>query len=121
MEIIKEFKEFAIKGNMLDLAIGIVIGAAFNKIVNSFVTEIITPVIGLFTGKVDLANRFVDLSGKGFATVAEAKAAGAPIITYGAFLNAIIEFVIVAFVLFIIVKQVNRLRRLREVQCDLKK
>lgn len=114
MEILKEFKEFAVKGNMLDLAVGIVIGAAFNKIINSLVTEIITPIISLFTGKVDLANRFVDLSHGGFKTVAEAKAAGAPIITYGLFINAIIEFVIVAFVLFIIVKQINHLRRLRE-------
>jgi large conductance mechanosensitive channel len=107
----KEFKEFIMRGNVLDLAIGIIIGAAFGKIVTSFVGDILMPPIGLALGKVDFANLFINLSGRSYATLAEAKAAGAPTINYGVFIAALIDFVIIAFVIFLIVRQVNRLRR----------
>ncbi len=107
----KEFKEFAMKGSMVDLAIGIVIGAAFGKIITSLVSDVIMPPIGLLLGKVDFASLFIDLSGKGYATLAEAKAAGAATINYGLFLNTLIDFIIVAFVIFLIIKQINRFKR----------
>ena len=107
----KEFKEFAMKGSMVDLAIGIVIGAAFGKIITSLVSDVLMPPIGLLLGKVDFASLFIDLSGKGYATLAEAKAAGAATINYGLFLNTAIDFVIVAFVIFLIIKQINRMKR----------
>jgi large conductance mechanosensitive channel len=107
----KEFKEFAMKGSMVDLAIGIVIGAAFGKIITSLVSDVIMPPIGLLLGKVDFASLFIDLSGKGYATLAEAKADGAATINYGLFLNTAIDFVIVAFVIFLIIKQINRMKR----------
>ena len=109
--MMKEFKEFIMRGNVLDLAIGIIIGAAFGKIVTSFVADILMPPIGLALGKVDFANLFINLSGKSYATLAEAKAAGAATINYGIFINAIIDFLIVAFVIFLIVKQANKMRR----------
>jgi large conductance mechanosensitive channel len=112
MGMIKEFKEFAVKGSVLDLAVGVIIGAAFGKIVSSLVDDVIMPPIGLLLGKVDFANLFWNLSGKpGVLTVAQAKAAGVPTINYGIFLNNVISFLIVAFVVFLIVKQFNRLRR----------
>jgi large conductance mechanosensitive channel len=107
----KEFKEFAMKGSMVDLAIGIVIGAAFGKIITSLVSDVIMPPIGLLLGKVDFSSLFIDLSGKGYATLAEAKAAGAATINYGLFLNTVIDFIIVAFVIFLIIKQINRMKR----------
>lgn len=107
----KEFKEFAMKGSMVDLAIGIVIGAAFGKIITSLVSDVIMPPIGLLLGKVDFASLFIDLSGKGYATLAEAKAAGAATINYGLFLNTLIDFIIVAFIIFLIIKQINRMKR----------
>ena len=114
----KEFKEFALKGNVLDLAVGIVIGAAFTSIVNSLVADIIMPPIGLLLGKVDFSNLFVVLSeGKTpgpYATLAAAKAAGAVSINIGLFLNALISFVIVAFAVFLLVKGFNQLRRQKE-------
>ncbi len=109
--MLKEFKEFVMRGNVLDLAVGIVIGAAFGKIVTSFVGDILMPPIGLVLGNVDFASLFINLSGKPYASVAEAKAAGAPTINYGMFVNALIDFVIVAFAIFLVVKAVNRLRR----------
>jgi large conductance mechanosensitive channel len=109
--MIKEFKEFAVKGNVLDLAVGVIIGAAFGKIVSSLVDDVIMPPIGLALGKVDFANLFWNLGDKPVATVAAAKAAGVPTINYGIFLNNVISFLIVAFVVFLIVKQFNRLRR----------
>jgi large conductance mechanosensitive channel len=107
----KEFKEFAMRGNVLDLAVGVVIGAAFGKIVTSLVNDIIMPPIGLLIGRVDFKELFVDLSGKAFATAAEAKAAGAPTVNYGVFLNAILEFIIVAFAIFLLVRSINRMWR----------
>jgi large conductance mechanosensitive channel len=107
----KEFKEFAVRGNVIDLAVGIIIGAAFGKIVNSFVTDILMPPVGLLLGKMDFSNLFINLSGKEFASVAQAKAAGAATINYGLFLNSIIDFVIVAFAIFLLIKQINRFQR----------
>jgi len=109
--MLKAFKEFAMKGNVLDLAVGFIIGAAFGKIVTSLVTDIIMPPFGLILGKVDFSNLFIDLSGHGYPSVAAAKAAGAATINYGLFLNTLVDFLIVAFVIFLVVKQANRLKR----------
>lgn len=109
--MLKEFKEFAMRGNVVDMAVGIIIGAAFGKIVSSLVNDIIMPPIGLLLGKMDFSNLFVNLSGKTYATVAEAKAAGAATISYGVFINHIIDFTVVAFAVFILVRQVNRMKR----------
>ena len=109
--MLKEFKEFAMKGNVLDMAIGIIIGAAFGKIVSSFVADVLMPPIGLLLGGLDFSSLFVNLSGKSYETLAAAKAAGAPTLNYGVFLNSVIDFLIVAFVIFLLVKQVNRLRK----------
>jgi large conductance mechanosensitive channel len=107
----KEFREFAMRGNVVDMAVGIIIGAAFGKIVTSFVNDVLMPPIGLLLGKVDFANLFIDLSGTGFATIEEAKKAGAATINYGLFLNTVLDFVIVAFAVFLLIRQINRLRR----------
>jgi large conductance mechanosensitive channel len=112
--MLKEFKEFAMRGNVVDMAIGIIIGAAFGKIISSLVNDILMPPIGLLLGKMDFSNLFLNLSGKPFATTAEAKAAGAATINYGIFLNNIIDFIIVAFAIFLLVRQINRLRRKTE-------
>lgn len=112
--MLKEFKEFASRGSLLDLAIGLVLGSAFTKIVNSFVNDIIMPPIGMLLGGVDFANLFINLSGTEYASLAAAQEAGAAVISYGVFINAIIDFLIVAFVMFIIVKQVNRMKRAEE-------
>jgi large conductance mechanosensitive channel len=109
--MLKEFKEFTMRGNVLDMAIGIVIGVAFGKIVTSFVNDVVMPPIGLLLGKVDFSNLFIDLSGKSYATLAEAKAAGAATIKYGLFLNTVVDFVIVAFVIFLLIQQINRMKR----------
>ena len=106
--MLKEFKAFAMRGNVLDLAVGIVIGAAFGKIVSSFVADVLMPPVGLLLGKADFASLFIDLSATKHATLAEAKAAGAATINYGLFLQSVVDFLIVAFVVFLIVKQVNR-------------
>src|SRR5512142_2229533 len=103
-----EFKKFIMRGNVLDLAIGVIIGAAFGKIVTSLVNDVLMPVIGLAAGKMDFSNLFVSLNGQSYPTIAAAKAAGAPTLNYGLFINTVIEFLIVAFVIFLIVKQVNR-------------
>jgi large conductance mechanosensitive channel len=108
--MLKDFKEFAIKGNVLDMAIGVVIGAAFGKIVTSFVSDVLMPPIGLLLGKMDFSNLFISLSDKSFASLKEAKDAGAPTLNYGLFLNTCFDFLIVAFAIFLLVKQVNRLR-----------
>ncbi len=107
----KEFKEFATRGNVMDMAVGIIIGAAFGRIVTSLVNDVIMPPIGLLLGKVDFSGLFINLSGTPYATLAAAQAAKAPTINYGIFLNAIIEFIIVAFAVFLLVKQVNRFKR----------
>ena len=104
----KEFKTFIMRGSVLDLAIGVIIGAAFGKIVDSLVNDVLNPVIGLALGKVDFSNLFFSLNGQTFATIADAKKAAAPTLNYGLFINTVIQFVIVAFVIFLIVKQVNR-------------
>ena len=104
-----EFKKFIMRGNVLDLAIGVIIGAAFGKIVTSMVNDLLMPVISLATGKIDFSSLFVSLNGKDYATLALAKADKAPTLNYGIFINTVIEFVIIAFVIFLIVKQVNRL------------
>jgi large conductance mechanosensitive channel len=109
--MLKEFKEFAMKGNVVDLAIGIIIGGAFGKIVSSFVGDILMPPIGLLLGKVDFTNLFISLSGRSFSSLQEAKAAGAPTLNYGLFFNSILDFVIVAFAIFLMIKQINKLKR----------
>jgi large conductance mechanosensitive channel len=106
--MLKEFKTFAMRGNVLDMAVGIIIGAAFGRIITSFVNDVIMPPIGLLLGKTDFSSLFLNISGKYYATLAEAKAAGAATINYGVFLNTLIDFVIVAFVIFLFVRQVNR-------------
>lgn len=106
----KEFKTFVNQGNALDLAVGVIIGAAFGKIVNSVVNDLIMPLIGLLTGGVDFANRFIVLGGGNFATLADAKAAKAPVLAYGSFINTVVEFFIVAFSIFVVVRQLNKWR-----------
>ena len=120
--MLKEFKDFIRRGNALDMAIGIIIGAGFGKIVTSLVNDVIMPPIGLLLGKVDFSNLFIDLSGKKYASLAAAKSAGAATVNYGAFLNNIIDFLIVAFAVFLLVRQVNRFSRKPEPkttkECD---
>jgi len=111
----KEFKEFAMRGNVLDMAIGIVIGAAFGKIITSLVSDMIMPPIGLLLGKLDFSNLYINLSGQPYASLSAAKAAGASTINYGIFINTVIDFIIVVFVIFLLIQQVNKLRRQPEV------
>jgi len=106
--VLKEFKEFAMRGNVLDLAVGVIIGAAFGKIVASLVDDVIMPPIGRLLGRVDFSNLFVNLSDKSYETLAAAKAAGAPTLNYGNFINTIINFLIVAFAIFLVVRSVNK-------------
>lgn len=107
--MLSEFKTFVNQGNAIDLAVGVVIGAAFGKIVNSLVADVIMPIVGLMTGGVDFSNRYIALGGGAYATLAEAKAAG-PVLAYGAFINTIVEFFVIAFSIFLVVRQINRLR-----------
>ncbi len=116
--MLKEFREFAVKGNVLDMAVGIIIGAAFGKIVNSLVEDVIMPPIGLLLGKVDFSSLFVSLNGQSYESIAAAKQAGAPTLNYGLFLNNILSFIIVAFAVFLLVKTVNRLRRMGEAEAE---
>jgi len=109
--MIKDFKAFVMRGNVLDMAVGIIIGAAFGKIIGSLVEDVIMPPIGLLLGHVDFSNLFVNLSGKDVASVAAAKAAGAATINYGLFLNTIINFLIVAFAIFVIVRMVSKMQK----------
>jgi large conductance mechanosensitive channel len=109
--MLKEFKEFAMKGNMLDLAVGVILGAAFGAIVASLVSDVLMPPIGLLLGGLDFKDLFVALNGQTYASLAKAKEAGAPVLAYGQFLNTVVNFLIVAFVIFLLVKQMNRLRR----------
>ena len=106
----KEFKEFAMKGNVLDMAIGVIIGAAVGKIVTSFVNDVLMPPLGLLLGRMDFSNLFLNMSGTAYASLADAKKAGAATLNYGLFLNTVIDFAIVAFVIFLMVRQVNRMR-----------
>jgi large conductance mechanosensitive channel len=107
----KEFKEFAMKGNVLDMAIGIIIGAAFGKIITSFVSDMLMPPLGLLLGKMDFGSLFINLSGQSYPTIAAAKAAGAATLNYGIFINTIIDFLIVAFAIFLLIRQVNKMKR----------
>ena len=109
--MLKEFREFAIKGNVIDMAVGVVIGGAFGKIVNSLVADIIMPPIGLLLGKVDFSNLYLNLSGTTVASLADAKAKGVATLNYGVFANTSIEFLIIAFTIFLVIKQINRLKR----------
>lgn len=109
--MLKEFKEFALRGNVLDLAIGVIIGAAFGKIVTSLVNDVIMPPIGLLLGGIDFSNLFINLSGTPYPSLAAAQEAGAPTINYGLFINNIIDFLIVALVIFLIVRWVNRMSK----------
>jgi large conductance mechanosensitive channel len=106
--VLKEFKEFAMRGSVLDLAVGVIIGAAFGKVVSSLVDDVIMPPIGRLLGHVDFSNLFINLSDKSYESLAAAKAAGAPTLNYGTFLNTIISFVIVAFAVFLLVRSVNK-------------
>lgn len=108
--MLKEFKEFAMKGNVLDMAIGVIIGGAFGKIVTSLVSDVLMPPLGLVLGKVDFSSLFLNLSGTPQPSLAAAKAAGAPTVNYGVFLQTVLDFMIIAFVIFMLVKQVNRLK-----------
>lgn len=119
--MLKDFKEFAMRGNVVDLAVGIIIGAAFGKIVSSFVNDILMPVVGLFLGKMDFANLFVNLSGTNYPTIAAAKAAGAPTLNYGLFINSVVDFVIVAFAVFLMIRQLNRMKKPAPVEAPSKK
>ena len=111
MGIMKEFRDFAMKGNVIDLAVGIIIGAAFTAIVNSLVNDIIMPPIGLILGGIDFSNIFITLGKGSYATIAEAQKAGAATLNIGLFINAVIKFLIVAWAVFILVKQVNRFNK----------
>ncbi|MDH4245742.1 MAG: large-conductance mechanosensitive channel protein MscL [Nitrospira sp.] len=109
--MLKEFKEFAMRGNVLDMAIGVIIGGAFGKIVSSMVSDVLMPPIGLLMGKVDFSSLFIDLSQTSPPSLAAAKAAGAPTLNYGVFLQSVFDFLIIAFVIFMLVKQVNRFKK----------
>ena len=109
--MLKEFKEFIARGNVFDMAVGIVMGAAFTAIVNSAVADLVMPLVGVLTSGVDFGDKFIALNGEDYANIAAAKAAAAPILTYGVFVNAVINFLIVSFVIFMLIKQVNRLKK----------
>lgn len=111
MGMLKEFKEFAMRGSVIDLAVGVVIGGAFGKITASLVSDVMMPVIGLALGKINFASLFVSLNGQHYDTLQAAKDAGAPILTYGVFINAVVDFIIVAFALFIFIKAINSMKR----------
>ncbi|HLF09974.1 MAG TPA: large-conductance mechanosensitive channel protein MscL [Gammaproteobacteria bacterium] len=114
MNMLKEFKEFAMRGNVTDMAVGIIIGAAFGKIVTSLVNDVIMPPIGLVLGNVDFSDLFLNLGGGSYDTLAAAEEAGAPIIKYGMFVNAILDFLIVAFAIFMVIRVLNKLKRKEE-------
>ncbi|MCC7488377.1 MAG: large conductance mechanosensitive channel protein MscL [Gammaproteobacteria bacterium] len=109
--MLKEFKEFAMRGNVVDLAVGIIIGGAFGKITTSLVNDVIMPPVGLLLGKVDFSSLYINLSGTAYASLAAAQAAGAPVIRYGAFINTLLDFLIVAFAIFLLVRAINRLKK----------
>ena len=110
-KMMEEFKKFALKGNMIDLAVGVIVGGAFNSIVTSLVNDIFMPVLSLFTGKLDFANWFVALDGNKYMTIAEAQEAGAATLNYGNFISGVINFLIMAFVVFMLVKGINKLKK----------
>jgi large conductance mechanosensitive channel len=108
-DMLKEFKEFAMRGSVVDLAVGVIIGAAFGKIVSSLVADVIMPPIGFVLGNLDFSSLFIDLSGHHYPSIVAAKAAGAPTLNYGLFINSVIDFLIVAFTIFIVVRQMNKI------------
>jgi large conductance mechanosensitive channel len=110
--MLKEFKEFALRGNVVDLAVGVIIGASFGKIITSLVNDILMPPIGLLLGKVDFSSLFISLSGEKYASLAQAQEAGAATLNVGIFLNTVVDFLIVAFVIFLLIRQLNKLARL---------
>ena len=111
--MLKDFKDFIMRGNVLDLAVAVIIGGAFGKVVTSFVNDVLMPPLGLLLGKVDFSNLFVNLSGTPYASLADAKAAGVATINYGLFLNNIVDFVIVAFAIYLMIRAVNRLQKVK--------
>lgn len=111
MSVVTEFKEFAVKGNVIDMAIGVIIGGAFGKVVSSLLADVLMPPIGLLMGNVDFSSLFISLNGQAYPSLVAAKTAGAPTLNYGVFLNTVIDLVIVAFVIFMVIKQINRLKR----------
>jgi len=113
-QMLKEFRDFAMKGNVMDMAVGVIIGGAFGKIVSSLVNDVIMPPIGMLLGKVDFSNLFINLSGEHYASLADAKTAGAATVNYGLFLNTVIDFIIVAFAIFLMVKWINKMRAATE-------
>lgn len=116
--MLKEFKDFALRGNVLDMAVGVIIGAAFGKIVSSLVNDLLMPPIGLLLGNVDFSNLFFNLGGEKFASLAEAQEAGAATINYGLFINTVIDFLIVALVIFLLIRQFNRMTAPKEVPAE---
>lgn len=110
MSLMEDFKKFAVRGNVMDMAVGVIIGGAFGKIVTSAVNDIIMPPIGMALGKMDFKDLFVSLNGKEYATLELAKKAGAPVLAYGSFINTIIDFVILAFIVFMMIRQINKLK-----------
>jgi large conductance mechanosensitive channel len=116
MSLIKEFREFAVKGNAIDMAVGIIIGGAFGKIVSSLVNDIVMPPLGKLFGQVDFRSLFVTLSGRHYASLDDAQKAGAPVLAYGNFVQTVIDFVIIAFVIFLMVKFMNNLRKKEETK-----
>ena len=112
--MLEEFKNFAMRGNVVDMAVGIVIGGAFGKIVSSFVSDVLMPPVGLLMGGVDFADKFINLSSEAYATLGAAEEAGAPVLKYGAFVNTVIDFVIVAFAIFMVVKAMNSMKKAEE-------
>ena len=111
MSFLSEFKEFAVRGNVVDMAVGVVIGGAFGKIVTSFVNDIVMPPLGKLVGDVDFSNLYINLTDKNYATLADAKKAGAAVIAYGSFINTVIDFLLVAFAVFVVIIQINRMRK----------
>lgn len=116
--MLKEFKEFAMKGNIIDLAVGVVIGGAFGKIVTSLVSDIIMPLIGLILGKIDFSNLFLTLGNGKYKTIEAAKAAGVGTLNYGLFINNVIDFLIIAFSIFIVIRQLNKISKKKEVKTE---
>jgi large conductance mechanosensitive channel len=112
--MLKEFKDFALRGNVVDMAVGIIIGGAFGKIVSSFVNDVVMPFIGKFLGGVDFSALYINLSDQTFATLAAAEEAGAPVVKYGMFINTVIDFVIIALVIFLVIRQMNKLKKKEE-------
>ena len=114
MSFMQEFKEFAVKGNMVDLAVGVIIGGAFGKIVSSLVGDVVMPIVGRIVGGVDFGQLYLNLGDQTYDTLEAAEKAGAPLVKYGAFINATIDFVIIAFVIFLAIKAINKLKRKEE-------